>query len=92
MATNDYFGHVSPDGETVVDLLIAFEVPFGALGENLANVSDDVERSVAIAMEALMESAVHRDNILGGAYTRVGVGVAVGAEGAVIVTMLFSDG
>ncbi len=92
MATNDYFGHVSPSGGTVVDLLIAFEVPFGALGENLANVSGDVERSVAIAMEALMASAVHRDNILGGAYTRVGVGVAVTAEGAVIITMLFSDG
>ena len=92
MATDDYFGHVSPSGETVVDLMIAFEVPFGALGENLANVSGDVERSVAIAMEALMASPVHRDNILGGAYTRVGVGVAVTAEGAVIITMLFSDG
>ncbi len=36
MAMNDYFSHISPDGKSAGDRMLAFGVPFPSVGENIA--------------------------------------------------------
>lgn len=55
-----------------------------AVGENVG-----VGSSVESIHRALMESPTHRDNLLSGTFTEVGMGVHVDEEGAVWVTQVF---
>lgn len=74
MASKSYFAHTSPEG---VDSWFWFKqsgYDFQHAGENLAvdfSDSADVER-------AWMNSPSHRDNILNGKYTEVGIATAAG--------------
>ena len=67
----------------------AAHIRAAAAGENLARASGDVDRSVAVAIAMLMQSPTHRANILGDAYTSVGVGTVTGADGVTIFVAEF---
>lgn len=91
MTQKGYFGHFHPDGISAFELLSAAGVTFAAGGENLAKVGGDTNHSVRSAIQALMRSPSHRDNILNPRYRYIGVGGVTGDKGVTIFTMIFTD-
>ncbi len=74
MANKSYFAHTSPEGLDSWHWFKEAGYDFQSAGENLAvdfSDSADVER-------AWMNSPSHRDNILNGKYTEVGIATAIG--------------
>lgn len=74
MAAKGYFAHTSPEGLDSWHWFKQAKYDFQSAGENLAvdfSDSADVER-------AWMNSPSHRDNILNGRYTEIGIATAVG--------------
>ncbi len=90
MVRGGYFGHVAPDGQTVIDRLSAAQIAWKAEGENIA-----IDSSVAGAERAFMNEPRHqknhRWNILNARYTDVGVGVVRGPDGQYYVTQDFIE-
>ena len=88
MARNGYFAHYSPTGVTPWHWFGEVSYNFVHAGENLAihfTDSGDV-------IQAWMDSPTHRENIMNGNYTEIGVGTAEGTyEGfsTVYVVQLF---
>jgi uncharacterized protein YkwD len=89
MATNNYFSHTSPDGGGAFALLDSYGVPHGWAGENLARNNYPADQAVGIAMDGLMASQAHRDNILSPNYTALGVGYAYDGVGMHYFAMVF---
>jgi uncharacterized protein YkwD len=89
MAARDYFSHSSPEGTGAFDLLDANGVPHGWAGENLARNNYPDAEAVGVAIRDLMASQGHRDNILSGNYTALGVGYADDGTGMKYFTMVF---
>ncbi|MEW6441225.1 MAG: CAP domain-containing protein [bacterium] len=80
MADRNFFSHVNPDGESVMDRVSAAGVEdYGALGENIA-MNQGHDDPVRTAHEALLASADHRANILSDAYTHLGIGIAADGD------------
>ena len=90
MAANNYFSHTSPSGATAFSLLDANNVGYGWAGENLARNNYPDNEAVGIAIRDLMNSPGHRDNILSGNYTMIGVGFANDGAGMKYFTMVFT--
>lgn len=89
MVTRGYFSHVSPAGDSWISLLNRQGIRVKSGGENLARVSGDEERSVAVAILHLMESPTHRANILG-KYSEVGVAAVTDEAGVTVFTAIFA--
>lgn len=71
MRLNNYFSHESPNGETLVDRLAKFDVKYKMAGENIAAQYVD---GIA-ATEGWLNSKGHRETLLNGEFTHLGVGV-----------------
>ncbi|MGN0775183.1 MAG: CAP domain-containing protein [Candidatus Ventricola sp.] len=84
MRDHQYFAHTSPTYGDVHSMLIRFGYDFAAAGENIAH-----HASVEKAQAAFLSSPGHRRNIMSTAYTKVGLGVAIGAKGDVYLTQIF---
>jgi uncharacterized protein YkwD len=69
MAERGYFSHTTPEGKTFGERLREAGIT-GAAGENLAGNS-----TAAGAVQAWLNSAGHRANMLNGTFRRLGVGV-----------------
>jgi uncharacterized protein YkwD len=72
MATNDYFAHNSPSGESPFDRMRASGCSFRAAGENIAAgipLSDP-----AAVVRAWLKSPGHCRNIMSGTFRELGVG------------------
>lgn len=81
MAKKSYFGHMGLDGRTPLDRLNKKPITFTLTGENLALAPD-----AQIAMQGLMKSKGHRQNMLSPEFRRVGVGVIdLGIYGKIFV-------
>jgi uncharacterized protein YkwD len=74
MRTERFYGHVAPDGTTVLDRVRAAGYRLRRAGENLANGPE----TVAEVMAGWMDSRDHRENILSRRFTEIGLGIAVG--------------
>lgn len=85
MLANDYFAHENLDGKYVNDFRLEFGIKV-SVSENIAKVVD-----VELAHEGLMRSAIHRDNILKGEWTRVGIGLGYTNDGYLIATEVFAE-
>lgn len=70
MLERGYFSHYTPEGFSPFDRMEQSNIEYLSAGENLAFAPD-----VQIAMDGLMESPGHRENILSPSFGRVGVGV-----------------
>jgi uncharacterized protein YkwD len=85
MVAHDYFEHTTPKGVTMLDRILRSryvrEDQGWVLGENLA-WGTGAYGTPRGAIEAWMESAGHRENILRGAYRDVGIGVVIGVPGS----------
>lgn len=70
MLTRGYFSHYTPESLSPFDRMNAAHIPFTFAGENLA-----FSANVQLAMQGLMNSTGHRENILSTNYHKVGIGV-----------------
>lgn len=85
MRDNQYFAHTSPTYGDVRSMLSSFGYDFSSAGENIAH-----HASVEKAQAAFLSSPGHRKNIMSTAYTKVGLGVAIGSAGDVYLTQIFA--
>ncbi len=74
MLKRSYYGHESPEGQTVRERAIDGGYLLTAVGENVASG----QPTVAEVMDGWMRSEEHRRNILSKVFLEVGFGVAVG--------------
>jgi uncharacterized protein YkwD len=89
MARRNFFSHTDPDGANTAGRAAAGGVTgWRALAENIA-YNQGFEDPAAFAVERWMLSAKHRENILRGAFTHAGIGVARGSDGRVYFTQVF---
>jgi uncharacterized protein YkwD len=70
MLERGYFSHYTPEGLSPFDRIEASNIAYGYAGENLAFAPD-----VQIAMDGLMKSQGHRENILSANFGKAGIGV-----------------
>ncbi len=85
MAQNNYFSHTSPTYGSPFDMMKQFGISYRTAGENIAMG----QRTPAEVMNAWMNSAGHRANILNSSFTKIGVGVAKNSGGQYIWTQQF---
>lgn len=84
MIDRGYFSHYDPEGRSPFDRMQQAGITYRSAGENLA-----INRSVAAAENAFMNSSGHRANILNSSYTEVGIGVKYSPNGSVYVVQEF---
>jgi uncharacterized YkwD family protein len=70
MAQNNYFSHTSPTYGSPFDMMRDFGVTYRTAGENIAQG----QRTPQEVVNAWMNSAGHRQNILSTNFTHIGVG------------------
>ncbi len=70
MVDNNYFSHTSPTHGSPFDMLDSYGVQYRTAGENIAQG----QRSPETVVDAWMNSQGHRENILNGNFTTIGVG------------------
>ena len=87
MIDKKYFSHISPTYGSPFEMMEKFGLRFSAGGENIAWG----QKTAAEVMNAWMNSPGHKANILSGAYTHIGVGVAKMANGTLYWTQLFTN-
>jgi len=90
MYRRDFFSHIDPDNNDVVDRLDEAGIDFTAAGENIAWNSGSSD-PVQTAHDGLMASPGHRANILNTSYTRIGCGIASDGD-KYYFTQVFTDG
>jgi uncharacterized protein YkwD len=89
MASRGYFSHTSPEGATAFSMLDQHGIAYGWAGENLARNNYPDNESVSVAIRDLMNSPAHRDNILNGNFTQMGVGETTDGAGMKYYVMIF---
>ena len=81
MVDEGYFDHTAPSGDTFVDRILgaryAKRTDGWTLGENLAWGTGDLSTPAGV-MQAWMNSAGHKANILKRSYREVGIGIRLG--------------
>ncbi|MGI8424849.1 MAG: CAP domain-containing protein [Chloroflexota bacterium] len=91
MVARDYFSH-DIGGYQVFTVMKDRGIGYRLAGENLAYNYQPLNKTVAAAEVALMNSPSHRANILREDFSHIGVGMAVGTDGKVVFTQLFMRG
>lgn len=81
------FSHTRPDGSNSFTVLDKYNINYQAAGENIAYGQKTPEAVV----EAWMNSAGHRANILNSSFGKVGIGCYVASDGTLYWTQLFTD-
>lgn len=84
MVNNNYFAHESPTYGTPFNMLKNFGISYKSAGENIAGNSSN-----SSAVEAWMNSAGHRANILNSSYNYTGIGVVKGSKYGKIYVQMF---
>ena len=85
MIDRKYFAHESPTYGSPFKMMESFGFKFSSAGENIAYG----QKTAAEVMNAWMNSAGHKANILSETYTTIGVGVAKTAGGTLYWTQEF---
>ncbi len=86
MFARGYFSHNTPEGVTPFDRMEASSVNYTYAGENLAFAQD-----TGIAMDGLMKSPGHKENILSPNFGKVGIGVVDGGMYGKMFVQEFTD-
>lgn len=84
MLTRNFFGHINPDGLSPDDRRKKLNIAT-SVGENLAK-----SNTLIYANNGLMQSAIHRENILDPTWARVGLGIVKDATNYLLTTEEFS--
>lgn len=86
MLRRGYFSHYTPEGKSPFDRMKKDKVRFIIAGENLA-----LAQTLQSAHEGLMESPVHKANILHLSFGRVGIGILDAGVHGIMVTQNFRN-
>ncbi|MFH1186610.1 MAG: CvpA family protein [Candidatus Levyibacteriota bacterium] len=86
MFTRGYFSHYTPDGISPFDRMSHADIFYTYAGENLA-----LAPNTDIAMDGLMKSPGHRENILSSEFGKLGVGVVDGGIYGKMFCQEFTD-
>lgn len=86
MAKSGYFSHNSPTYGSAFDMMNEYGFSYRTAGENIAKG----QKTAASVMQAWMNSPGHRANVLGGGYTKLGVGYAVDSKGTPYWVQMFA--
>lgn len=70
MQANNYFDHNSPNYGSPFDMMQSFGIDYNTAGENIAQGQQTPEEVV----DAWMNSEGHRENIMNGDFTHIGIG------------------
>ncbi len=89
MARVGYFSHQGLDGSLPDVRVSRAGITWKATGENIAKFGDIARAEQAFMNEPKFQRN-HRSNILGAAYTHVGIGIARGADGYLYITQEFA--
>lgn len=84
MIARNFFAHVNPDGLTPDDRRKAAGIP-SKVGENIS-----IAPSIPFTHYGLMQSGIHRRNILDPSWTKVGFGITKDQYGSLYVAQEFS--
>jgi uncharacterized protein YkwD len=84
MRTRKFFAHVDLDGKDPFERMAAIGIDFPNAGENIALSPD-----IVIAHQMLMDSPLHRENILNPKFTEIGIGVRPDSRGGVYLVQEF---
>jgi uncharacterized protein YkwD len=90
MAQNEFFSHTGSDGSSPALRTSKAGIQWRRTGENIAKVQD-VPQAERLFMDEPKFQQNHRANILKPEYTRVGVGIARGRDGALYITQEFAE-
>lgn len=74
MAEQNFFAHVSPQGDTLSDRVKAARIFYFMVGENLFT-STNIPQPTSVAVDGWMNSPGHRENVLRPEFRETGVGV-----------------
>jgi uncharacterized protein YkwD len=88
MASRDYLGHESPEGDQAADRVTAGGIEFRSLAENI-QVNRGMDDPVRAAVKWWMSSPGHREAILTPEFRETGVGVVLRDDGSFYFTQLF---
>lgn len=92
MAERGYFAHeIPPSGEMVFSILDDRGYCYALAGENIGWSTHPDATATGTIHGMFMDSSTHRDNILGSAWSRIGIGAFEGADGKKLFTVLFSE-
>lgn len=92
MAERGYFAHeIPPSGEMVFSILDDRGYCYALAGENIGWSTHPDATATDTIHGMFMDSSTHRDNILGSAWSRIGIGAFEGADGKKLFTVLFSQ-
>lgn len=86
MIRRGYFSHYTIEGKGPYDRMRSAGVTFKTAGENLA-----LAQTLRLAHEGLMESPIHKANILNERFGRVGIGILDAGVHGLIVTQDFRN-
>lgn len=86
MLNRGYFSHLNLEGKSPFDRMTDQGIDFKSAGENLA-----LAPSVTLAMQGLMNSSGHRENILSKNFGKVGIGVIDGGIYGEMFCQEFTD-
>ena len=86
MLERGYFSHYTPEGLSPFDRMAQADITFSYAGENLA-----LAPNVDLAMNGLMQSPGHRENILSTNFQRIGIGVIDGGIYGEMFCQEFTD-
>ncbi len=84
MIENNYFEHYSPTYGSPFEMMQARDINYLLAGENLAGAT-----TVDKALELLMESPEHKENILDLRYDKIGIGIIEGGPYGLMVVQHF---
>jgi len=90
MVSRGYFSHYTPEGTTFFNIMRNAGIGWANAGENLGNATPASYGSPSAFINAWMNSASHRDNMLRGHYKLIGVGIADGGGRRVITTIFLN--
>lgn len=92
MFVHDFFAHVSPDGGTLEDRLVAGGVTgYMRAGENIQRNTQPRSRTAQVAVDWFMNSRPHRHNILHEQHNQIGVGAVEGPPGWFTFVLVFAQ-
>jgi uncharacterized protein YkwD len=91
MARENFFSHYDDEGNTVETRARRMRIKnYSKIGENLFSCESNANPP-ALAVRGWMKSPTHRQNILDGAYTETGIGIAESADGEIYITQVFVE-
>jgi uncharacterized protein YkwD len=86
MFRRGYFSHYTPEGKGPFDRMRQDRITFRTAGENLA-----LAQTLILAHEGLLESQVHKDNLLHRSFGRIGIGILDGGVHGIMITQNFRN-